>query len=115
MAKAWERELPGVAEPEVVHSDFDRELYRVGEELEFWLRGRADSDAKRSAELRVAEMQRFACEGRGEVWRRELSDATRKVLVAAGYSPLRIDDDVLTGDVLVEVAKEVFDETRTKQ
>ncbi|ARU41482.1 hypothetical protein CCB80_10195 [Armatimonadetes bacterium Uphvl-Ar1] len=50
----------------MVVSDFDRELMRVGLGLEFWLRGRPDSDARRSAEMRVAEMQRFACEGRGK-------------------------------------------------
>lgn len=92
----------------MVVSEFDRELMRVGLGLEFWLRGRPDSDVRRSAEMRVAEMQRFACEGRGEVWRRELAEATRKVLVEAGYLPLRRVDDVLMGDALRATVKEMF-------
>lgn len=107
MGKAWERNVAAQA-PVVVVSDFDRELMRVGLGLEFWLRGRPDSDARRSAEMRVAEMQRFASEGRGEVWRRELAEATRKVLVEAGYLPLRRVDDVLMGDVLRATVKEMF-------
>ncbi|ARU40017.1 hypothetical protein CCB80_02240 [Armatimonadetes bacterium Uphvl-Ar1] len=62
--------------------EFDADLIRVGVGLEFWLRG--------------------------ELWRRELAEATRKVLVEAGYLPLRRVDDVLMGDALRATVKEMF-------
>lgn len=89
-------------------SEFDADLIRVGVGLEFWLRGEVDSPEVRAAQMRASEMQRFGRAGRGEVWRRELAEATRKVLVEAGYLPLRRDDDELRGAALVRTIEEMM-------
>lgn len=66
----------------VKQKHFGADLIRVGVGLEFW--------------------------HRGEVWRRELAEATRKVLVEAGYLPLRRFDDMLMGDALRETIEGDF-------
>jgi hypothetical protein len=97
---------------EVVRSAFDRELFEVGRGLGSWLASLPDSPERRRAEMRCLEMRRFANEGRGDVWVRELRETTRLVLVAAGYLPLVQVDDVLVGDTLREVAEEVFKDAK---
>lgn len=113
-AKAWDRSAASVAAmaPVVELSEFDRELVAVAKGLRRWIWRRPDCPAGRAALMRCDEMMRFGNEGRGEVWRRELAEVTRLALVAAGYLPLARPDDVLVGDVLREVAEEVFKDAK---
>lgn len=111
LSKAWRKSEASVAVQAPVEdpmSEFDRELFAVGQGIGKWLAGRQDSDQRRLAEMRCLEMRRFASEGRGDVWFAELRESTRVALVAAGYLPLVGPDDVLVGGVLREAADEVF-------